>query len=149
MDGTVDAHVVDSKDMSHATNTNPGTRLPGSLPTGGLLRVTVTSILLLQANATFAAAPPALFVKACAPCHGKDGKATTPAARKLGVKDLSLSLLTETEIQRQMLDGRTGSDGSIKMPSFRETLKPAELELLARYVKSLQKPTQPSPPTAK
>lgn len=86
----------------------------------------------------FPAEPPALFVKACAPCHGKDGKATTPAARKLGVKDLSLSQLTEAEIQRQMIDGRKGPDGSIKMPSFQETLKPADIELLSRYVKTLQ-----------
>src|SRR2546426_10844480 len=27
------------------------------------------------------------FAKNCAPCHGKDGKAQTPIARKLGVQD--------------------------------------------------------------
>ncbi len=133
--------------MHHSRTFTAGYRWGRVFRSGNLLLV--TAALLLQANNACAAAPPALFVKACAPCHGKDGKATTPAARKLGVKDLSLSLLTEAEIQRQMVDGRTGPDGSIKMPSFRETLKPADMELLARYVKSLQKPTQPSPPPGK
>jgi mono/diheme cytochrome c family protein len=133
--------------MHHSTTFTAGNRWVRAFRSGSLLLVTAT--VLLQANNVCAAAPPALFVKACAPCHGKDGKATTPAARKLGVKDLSLSLLTETEIQRQMVEGRTSPDGSIKMPSFRETLKPTDLELLARYVKSLQKSTQPSPPPGK
>jgi len=40
-----------------------------------------------------------LFLKSCAPCHGKDGKAKAPAARKLGEKDLSLSQLTDAQIE--------------------------------------------------
>jgi mono/diheme cytochrome c family protein len=130
----------------HLSSTwTPWNRFSRAVHAGGLLLA--ISTVAFRIPAADAAAPPALFVKACAPCHGKDGKATTPAARKLGVKDLSLSQLTEIEIQRQMVDGRTGPDGSIKMPSFRDTLKPADLELLARFVKSLQKPAKPpSPP---
>ena len=99
----------------------------------------VLAILLGFAGLSVTAAnPPPLFLRACAPCHGKDGKAGTPAARKLGVKDMTRSTLTEPQIRQQILDGKKGTDGSIKMPSFEQTLKPDEIALLAAYAKSIQ-----------
>lgn len=98
---------------------------------------------LLMIAATFgtvAAEPPALFVRACAPCHGKDGKANTPQGRKLGVKDMTRSTLEEKQLRQQILEGKKGEDGTLKMPGFQSTLKPEEIELLARYAKSLQRP---------
>ena len=80
-------------------------------------------------------------MKACAPCHGKDGKAGTPAARKLGVKDMTQSRLTDAQIRQQILDGKKDANGTLKMPSFQQTLKPEEIELLARYARSLQSST--------
>ena len=41
----------------------------------------LAAMLVSLFPASAAAPPPTLFVKACAPCHGKDGKASTPAAR--------------------------------------------------------------------
>ncbi|MCC7375796.1 MAG: cytochrome c [Verrucomicrobiales bacterium] len=82
--------------------------------------------------------PPPLFLRACAPCHGKDGKANTPQGRKLGVKDMTQSRLSEAELRQQILDGKAAPDGSIRMPSFRETLKAEEIDALAKYAKGLQ-----------
>lgn len=85
-----------------------------------------------------AAEPPALFLKACAPCHGKDGKAATPQGRKLGVKDMTLSTLDEAQIRQQIREGKKGPDGALRMPAFQDTLKVEEIERLARYARSLQ-----------
>lgn len=126
----------------------PSTPRTARIPTPSRVRVPIG--LLAFAFAAFPSTspvavasppqPPPLFLKACAPCHGKDGRATTPAARKLGVKDLALSRLEVPEIERQLLEGRRGPDGSIKMPSFRETLKSSEIEALARFARTLQTP---------
>lgn len=94
--------------------------------------------MMLAAPPASAAEPVPLFSRACAPCHGKDGKANTPQGRKLGVKDMTQSQLSEIEIRQQILDGKTGPDGAIKMPAFRQTLKEDEIDALARYARSLQ-----------
>ena len=86
----------------------------------------------------FAGDPGELFVKACAPCHSKDGKAQTPAARKLGVKDLSLSTLSDEEIGRQIREGKLKAKDS-KMPAFKEKLTDEEIKTLVEMVKSFRK----------
>jgi len=103
----------------------------------------------LHAGSGWAAEPPVLFLRACAPCHGKDGKAGTPAARKLGVKDMTRSTLTEAQIRQQILDGKKGPDGTLKMPSFEQTLKPDDIESLARFARSLQVTSSAEPPSGK
>ena len=100
----------------------------------------LAGVLVAASLQLVAAEPPPLFLRACAPCHGKDGKAGTPAGRQLGVKDMSQSKLTEAQIRDQILDGKKGPDGSSKMPSFRQTLKPEDIDALARFAKSLQPP---------
>ncbi len=79
-----------------------------------------------------------LFVEHCAPCHGPDGKAHTPAGRKLGAKDLSQSKLGDSDIQKQIVNGSKTPRGVEKMPSFREKLSAAEIELLIAYVKTFR-----------
>jgi len=80
-----------------------------------------------------------LFVKNCAPCHGRDGKAHTPVARKLGVKDLSQSKLSEAEIEKQIVEGKRDDHGTQKMPSFKGTLSAEEIKSLVTWVKELRK----------
>jgi len=94
--------------------------------------------LLFLVSTPRAEEPSTLFVRACSPCHGKDGKAQTPAGRKLKVKDLTQSKLGTAEIEKQIQEGKKGSDGLTKMPSFKESLKAEEIEALVRYVKALQ-----------
>ena len=80
----------------------------------------------------------AIFGRACAPCHGKNGKAQTPIGRKLKVKDLTQSKTEDHQILEQIREGKKGDDGLVRMPSFKESLKPDEIEALVRYVKSLR-----------
>jgi mono/diheme cytochrome c family protein len=86
-----------------------------------------------------AAGGPELFAKHCASCHGKDGKAQSPAARKLGVKDLSLSRVTDGEIEKQVTEGKKDDRGNLKMPPFKEKLSAEEIKSLIVVVKGFRK----------
>jgi mono/diheme cytochrome c family protein len=92
--------------------------------------------------------PAAIFSRACAPCHGKNGKAQTPIGRKLKVKDLTQSKTDEHQIAEQIREGKKGEDGLTRMPSFKESLKPDEIAALVQYVKSLR-PRVPTGASAK
>ena len=81
----------------------------------------------------------AVFVKTCAPCHSKDGKAQTPAAKKLGVKDLSESKLTDAQILEQIREGKLDPKANSKMPPFKEKLTKAEIDSLVPFVKAFRK----------
>jgi mono/diheme cytochrome c family protein len=80
-----------------------------------------------------------LFVKSCASCHGKDGKAQTPAAKKLGVKDLSLSTLADAQIVQQIQEGKQDTQSKAKMPAFKEKLTPEQIQSLVPVVKEFRK----------
>ena len=80
-----------------------------------------------------------LFAKNCALCHGKDGKAQTPIARKLGVKDLTQSKLTEAEIKKQIVEGKRDEHGKEKMPAFKAKLSEDEIKSIVTVVKDLRK----------
>ncbi|MBL9168752.1 MAG: cytochrome c [Verrucomicrobiales bacterium] len=81
----------------------------------------------------------AIFLKHCALCHGKDGKAQNPAARKLGVKDLSESKATDAEIVKQVTEGKKDDRGNLKMPGFREKLTGEEIQSLVVLVKRFRR----------
>lgn len=83
--------------------------------------------------------PKELFEKLCAPCHSKDGTAQTPAAKKLGVKDLSQSKLTDAQIIQQILEGKQDAKAASKMPAFKEKLTREETESLVPVVKAFRK----------
>jgi len=80
-----------------------------------------------------------LFAKNCAPCHGKDGKAQTPIARKLGVKDLTQSKLTDAEIEKQIVDGRRDDHGKEKMPAFKGKFSDDEIKSIITVVKDFRR----------
>jgi mono/diheme cytochrome c family protein len=94
--------------------------------------------LLALGNVTHAAEPPAAFATLCAPCHGLDGKARTPAGKKLGAKDLSESKLTDAEIEKQILAGTKDKKGADRMPAFKDKLTPADVSALATFVKTFR-----------
>ena len=83
--------------------------------------------------------PPAIYVSLCAPCHGPDGRARTPAARKLKVKDLTLSRISDEEIRKQVLEGRRDPAGNQQMPPFKDKVNKEHLEELIAHVKSIRK----------
>jgi mono/diheme cytochrome c family protein len=97
-------------------------------------------VLMFGASDTVGvAAGEELFAKLCASCHGKDGKAQTPIARKLGVKDLTQSKVPEAEIKKQIVEGRRDEQGREKMPAFKTRLSDDEINSLITVVKQLRK----------
>lgn len=104
-----------------------------SRPSLGLLCAALLPLGVTAGDAT------ALFEQNCAPCHGKDGKAKTPMARKLGVKDLTQSKTTDEQIERQIREGTKTPDGKAQMPSFGDRLSAEQVKLLIRFVRELRK----------
>ncbi len=114
------------------------------LSSGSALPCAVAVFLWATGSARGAEPAPApearkLFLKNCAPCHGPDGKARSPAARKLGVRDLTLSRLKDAEIRRQITEGIRDPSGNAKMPAFKDGFTPAELEALVAWVKKFRR----------
>jgi cytochrome c5 len=64
----------------------------------------------------------------CAICHGQDGKLMLN-----GAKDLSKSVLTKTEIEHQILNGKNA------MPAYKNSLNPEQVKLLVDYVETFRK----------
>jgi mono/diheme cytochrome c family protein len=85
-------------------------------------------VALLATPAAQAAGPADAFQGKCAPCHGKDGKGQTPMAQKLGVKDLTVTKLSEADI------GKVITNGKGKMTPFKGKLSDSEISGLAKYV---------------
>jgi uncharacterized membrane protein SirB2 len=69
----------------------------------------------------------ALYIKACASCHGEDGKKGLG-----GAKDLSLSELNKDQSIELI------SNGKGLMPAFKKQLTPAQIESLAEYVQNFK-----------
>jgi mono/diheme cytochrome c family protein len=104
--------------------------------------------VLLTSRAAFAGDSDELFLKNCAACHGKDGKAESPIAKKLGVKDLSQSKLTDAQIKQQIRDGMQARQSAAKMPAFKDRLTEDEINSLIAVVKEFRpRPKQEAEPT--
>ena len=100
----------------------------------------ILAILVITAGGLVEAEEqPSLFSQNCAPCHGKDGKARTPMAKKLGVKDLTQSKIPDAEIERQIRDGRKDPQGKQLMPAFEEKLSTNQIKELISTVKAFRK----------
>jgi mono/diheme cytochrome c family protein len=79
-----------------------------------------------------------VFVANCAPCHGPDGKAHTPAGRKLGAKDLTLSKFTDADVKKQVTEGFKDQRGLV-MPAFKDVLPSDQVDAVVAFVMSLRK----------
>lgn len=80
-----------------------------------------------------------LFADNCASCHGLDGKARTPAGKKFGAKDLSLSKLSDAEIEKQIRDGTKNDRGADKMPAFKDKLSASDISTLVSFAKTFRR----------
>jgi cytochrome c6 len=94
---------------------------------------------LLSLAAVNAAGVEELYSRNCAPCHGKDGKGNTPAGKKAGAKDLTISKTTPDEVERQIVEGKLDPKGTAKMPAFGGKISDEEIKSLAAYVLGLRK----------
>ena len=99
-----------------------------------LLATLVTAIVLW--GTTAAAQDTAATYKAkCAACHGADGKGETPVGKKMGIKDLAspdVQKMSDAELTAVIADGKD------KMPSYKKSLKPDQIEDLVSYIRSLK-----------
>jgi len=134
------------KNVSHIKTSGAGNFVPTGKRSehlrGGLGRSVYLALLGMMigiSRPALAEDPIELFGKTCASCHGKDGKAQTPAAKKLGVKDLSLSKLTDAQIIERITEGTQDTQGSSKMPAFKEKLTPEQVQSLVPVVKEFRK----------
>jgi cytochrome c6 len=101
----------------------------------GVVAAGLSAIASAEAPAVDAAA---LFKRSCAMCHGPDGRAATPAAKKMGVKDLSLTELSSDQVRVAIVDGVKGVKGT--MPAFGARFSAAELDALVAHIQSLRTP---------
>jgi cytochrome c len=79
----------------------------------------------------------ALFEQTCARCHGSSGEGDPAQRISLGVPDLTdpawQAARTDDDIRRVVREGSK----THKMPGFNDFYKPAQLDALARHVRSL------------
>lgn len=83
--------------------------------------------------------PAAIFSEYCASCHGLDGRARTPAGRKLGARSLVESTIPPAEVETQILEGVLDKKGQPRMPGFKDRLAPAEVAALVEYVRTFRR----------
>lgn len=105
-----------------------------------MLAVLVPGVCVVASRA--ADTPPAgkaPFVQNCAICHGADGKADFPAAKRLGVRDLTALTHTGEQLEKALRDGVKNAKGVQVMPPFKGQLSPEQIAAVVEYVKSLQK----------
>jgi mono/diheme cytochrome c family protein len=69
----------------------------------------------------------AIFAAQCSWCHGDYGMKADKAPKLAGTQ------MTKKEVEARIRDGKSGS-----MPSFRKFLDDSQIDLMARYIKSLQ-----------
>lgn len=116
---------------------------PGLLLAGLLLLPALVADDPPPASAAPAVRAGALYNTHCSGCHGKDGRARTPMAKQLGVRDLTLSKTTDAEILKQIREGKQAPDGKTLMPAFEKRLTAEEQQLLLDRVKAFRKPAPP------
>jgi mono/diheme cytochrome c family protein len=80
-----------------------------------------------------------LYLKHCAPCHGKTGDGNTPAGRRLSVPELSKSQLPPEKVIKNISEGQQDSRGRQRMPAFKPALSDAEVDAVADFVLKLRK----------
>lgn len=90
-----------------------------------LIAAAIASLVLAPAAW---AGPAETFQSKCAACHGKDGKGQSDMAKKLGVKDLTVTKLPAAEIEKVIANGKG------KMTPFKGKLSDAEISGLAKFV---------------
>jgi mono/diheme cytochrome c family protein len=108
----------------------------------GVVAVVVQSVVASAEVPAVDAA--ALFKRSCAMCHGPDGRAATPAAKKMGVKDLSHTELSDDQIRTVIVDGVKGAKGA--MPAFGAKFSAAELDALVVHIRGLRDSENPAKP---
>jgi len=74
-----------------------------------------------------------IYQQNCITCHGGDGKANTPKGKRKGATDLTKSTISTAQGIKVITNGREN------MPSFKDTLSPAEISEVMAYIRGFRK----------
>lgn len=103
----------------------------------GMLMLTVST---KSSSANAAINPPippppgdgaSVYAMSCARCHGADGRAQTAKGKQTGAVDLTSDEWEPDDVR----DTRIVSKGKGKMPAFKPTLKPDEINSVVAYIR--------------
>lgn len=86
---------------------------------------------------TGASTAEAIYVRRCASCHGKDGKANTVRGKLISTRNL-----TDPKWQAEVSDERifnSITNGRGRMPGFGKRVSEADIDSLVSYVRHLKK----------
>ena len=106
-----------------------------SMKTGlrpALLAAVAVAMIALWNTALVAQGAAGLYKAKCAACHGATGKGDTQMGKKMGLRDFA-----SPEVTKMSDDKLTGiiADGKNKMPSYKKSLKPEQIEELVQHVR--------------
>ena len=96
----------------------------------------LTLLLLFVPTLALAGDIAPTFNQNCAPCHGKDGSANTPAGKSTKAKDLGspeVQKKTDEELATQIRNGKG------PMPAFKARFREAQIQELAAFIRALAK----------
>jgi len=99
-------------------------------------KLLIATVVLAIATPMFAADGAATYKAKCAMCHGADGKAETPAGKKMGAHDFAspeVQKMSDADLTQAIEKGKN------KMPAYAGKLKDSEVKELVAYVRGLGK----------
>jgi cytochrome c6 len=82
-----------------------------------------------------------LWKSKCASCHGMDGKAQTDKGKEMKIRDMTSAeyqkKVTDEDIKKSMMEGTNRVKDGVKqeMDSYKDSLKPEQMDELAKYVR--------------
>ncbi len=83
-----------------------------------------------------------IYDKSCASCHAKDGTGSTPAGKKLGVKDYTdakvQAAMKDEEMVKAIKEGVKDGDKT-KMKAFADKLSEDDVKALVTYIRAFKK----------
>lgn len=103
----------------------------------GMLMLTISTKSNLAEAAMSPLIPPppgdgaSVYAMSCARCHGADGRAQTAKGKQTGAVDLTSDEWEPDDVR----DTRIISKGKGKMPAFKRTLKPDEVNSVVAYIR--------------
>jgi len=107
-------------------------------------KLLIFTITMLAAGALTASAADAKenYEKACAKCHGKEGKGDTKMGQKLGAKDYTdakvQAAMKDAEAFKAIKEGLKDKEGKTLMKPF-EDLSDADIKALVTYMRTFKK----------
>ena len=77
----------------------------------------------------------AIYARSCSRCHGADGRAQTAKGKAVGASDFTSSDWDPDAAR----DIRIVTKGKGDMPSFKRTLKPADIQAVVTYIRRFKR----------